>query len=180
MREQGMFDPARLVFIDETCTTTAMVRLRGRSPRGKRLVNYAPHGHWKTITFVAGLRRRGMTAPFVLEGAMNGPMFLAYVKQCLVPTLSRGDIVVMDNLPVHKVAGVRQAIEAADATLLYLPPYSPDLNPIEQAFSKFKAHLRKAAEHTIPGLLRRIGRIVKAFSPQECRNFLRHAGYVQT
>jgi transposase len=180
MREQGMFDPARLVFIDETCTTTAMVRLRGRSPRGKRLVDYAPHGHWKTITFVAGLRRRGMTAPFVLEGAMNGPMFLAYVKQCLVPTLRRGDIVVMDNLPVHKVAGVQQAIEAAGATLLYLPPYSPDLNPIEQAFSKFKAHLRKAAEHTIPGLLRRIGRVVKAFSPQECRNFLRHAGYVQT
>jgi transposase len=175
-----MFDPARLVFIDETCTTTAMVRLRGRNPRGKRLVDYAPHGHWKTITFVAGLRRRGMTAPFVLEGAMNGPMFLAYVKQCLVPTLRRGDIVVMDNLPVHKVAGVQQAIEAAGATLLYLPPYSPDLNPIEQAFSKFKAHLRKAAEHTISGLLRRIARVVKAFSPQECRNFLRRAGYVQT
>ena len=175
-----MFDPARLVFIDETCTNTAMVRLRGRSPRGERLIGYAPHGHWKTITFVAGLRMRGMTAPFVLEGAMNGPMFLAYVKQCLVPTLKRGDIVVMDNLPVHKVAGVRQAIEAAGATLLYLPPYSPDLNPIEMAFSKFKAHLRKAAEHTIPGLLRRIARVVKAFSPQECRNFLRHAGYVQT
>jgi len=104
-----MFDPARLVFIDETSTTTAMVRLRGRSPRGKRLIGYAPHGHWKTITFVAGLRKRGMTAPFVLEGAMNGPMFLAYVKQCLVPTLMRGDIVVMDNLPVHKVAGVESS-----------------------------------------------------------------------
>jgi transposase len=125
MREQGMFDPARLVFIDETSTTTAMVRLRGRSPRGKRLIGYAPHGHWKTITFVAGLRKRGMTAPFVLEGAMNGPMFLAYVKQCLVPTLRRGDIVLMDNLSVHKVAGVQQAIEAADATLIYLPPYRP-------------------------------------------------------
>ena len=106
MREQGMLEPARLVFIGETCTSTAMVRLRGRSPRGKRLIGYAPHGHWKTITFVAGLRKRGMTAPFVLEGAMNGPMFLAYVKQCLAPTLKRGDIVVMDNLPVHKVAGV--------------------------------------------------------------------------
>ena len=153
-----MFDPARLVFIDETCTSTAMVRLRGRSPRGKRLIGYAPHGHWKTITFVAGLRLRKMSAPFVLEGAMNGPMFLAYVKQCLAPTLKRGDIVVMDNLPVHKVAGVQQAIEAVGATLLYLPPYSPDLNPIEMAFSKLKAHLRKAAEHTIPGLLRRIGR----------------------
>jgi hypothetical protein len=115
MREQGMFDPARLVFIDETCTSTAMVRLRGRSPRGERLIGYAPHGHWKTITFVAGLRPRKMSAPFVLEGAINGPMFLAYVKQCLAPTLKRGDIVVMDNLPVHKVAGVQQAIEAVGA-----------------------------------------------------------------
>lgn len=173
-----MFDPARLVFIDETSTSTAMVRQRGRSPRGERLIGYAPHGHWKTITFVAGLRRHKMTAPFVLEGAMNGPMFLAYVKQCLAPTLKRGDIVVMDNLPVHKVAGVEQAIEAAGAELLFLPPYSPDLNPIEMAFSKLKALLRKAAEHTIPGLMRRIGRIIKAFSPRECRNFLRHAGYV--
>ena len=180
MREQGLFDPAKLVFIDETCTNTKMVRLCGRSPRGERLIGYAPHGHWKTITFVAGLRLRGMTAPFVLDGAMNGPMFLAYVKRCLVPTLKRGDIVAMDNLPVHKVAGVEEAIEAAGAMLLYLPPYSPDLNPIELAFSKLKAHLRKAAEHTISGLLRRIGRVVKAFSPQECRNFLRHAGYVQT
>jgi transposase len=145
MREQGMFDPAKLVFIDETCTSTAMVRLRGRSPRGKRLVGYAPHGHRKTITFVAGLRQRGMTAPFVLDGAMNGPMFLAYVEQCLAPTLKRGDIVVMDNLPVHKVAGVQEAIEAVGATLLYLPPYSPDLNPIEMAFSKFKALLRKGS-----------------------------------
>lgn len=175
-----MFDPARLVFIDETCTNTGMVRLRGRCPRGERLVGYAPHGHWKTITFVAGLRLRAMVAPFVLEGAMNGPMFLAYVKQCLVPTLKRSDIVVMDNLPVHKVAGVEQAIEAAGATLLYLPPYSPDLNPIELAFSKLKAHLRKAAEQTIPCLLRRIGRVVTDLSAQECRNYFRHAGYVRT
>ena len=111
---------------------------------------------------------------------MNGPMFLAYVKQCLAPTLKRGDIVIKDNLPVHKVAGVQQAVEEAGAQLLYLPPYSPDLNPIEMAFSKLKALLRKAAERTIPGLLRRIGCLVKAFSPTECRNFLRHAGYVQT
>jgi transposase len=180
MREQGMFDPARLVFIDETSTNTTMVRLYGRCPRSERLVGFAPHGHWKTITFVAGLRLRGMTAPFVLEGAMNGQIFLAYVKQCLVPTLKRGDIVVLDNLPVHKVAGIEEAIEAAGATLLYLPPYSPDLNPIELAFSKLKAHLRKAAEHTISGLLRRIGRVVKAFTRQECKNFFRHAGYVQT
>ena len=166
MREQGMFDPARLVFIDETCTNTAMVRLRGRARRGERLVDYAPHGHWKTITFVAGLRNRGMTAPFVLEGAMNGPMFLAYVKQCLVPTLKRDDTVIMDNLPVHKVTGVEQAIEAAGATLIYLP--------------KYKAHLRKAAQQTIPRLVRKIGRVVADFSPQECKNFFRHAGYVRT
>ena len=116
-----MFDPARLVFIDETSTNTAMVRLRGRAPRGERLLDYVPHGAWKTITFVGGLRQRGMTAPFVIEGAMNGPMFLAYVKQCLVPTLKRGEIVLMDHLPVHKVAGVAEAIEAAGATLIYLP-----------------------------------------------------------
>jgi transposase len=177
MREQGMFDPARLVFIDETCTNTAMVRLRGRALRGERLVDYAPHGAWKTITFVGGLRQRAMTAPFVIEGAMNGAMFLAYVKQCLVPTLKRGDIVLMDNLPVHKIAGVAEAIDAAVATLIYLPKYSPDLNPIELAFSKLKAH---PAEHTIPRLSRRIGRVVSGFSTQECRNFFRHAGYVRT
>jgi transposase len=155
VREQGLLDPARLVFIDETSTNTAMVQLRGPSPRGKRLISYAPHGHRKTITFVAALRQSGMTAPFVLDGAMNGPMFLAYVKQCLAPTLEPGEIVFMDNLPVHKVAGVQEAIEAAGA--------APDLNPIEMAFSKFKALLRKAGERTIPGLLRRIGRIVKSF-----------------
>ena len=180
MREQGMFDPARLLFIDETCTNTAMVRLRGRAPRGARLVDYAPQGHWKTITFVGGLRQRAMTAPFVLEGAMNGPMFLAYVKQCLVPTLKRGEIVLMDNLPVHRVAGVAEAIEGAGATLIYLPKYSPDLNPIELAFSKLKAHLRKAAEHTISRLWRRIGRAVTDFTAQECSNYFRHAGYAST
>jgi transposase len=146
------------------------VQPRGRAPRGERLVGYAPHGHWKTITFVGGLRQRDVIAPFVLEGAINGPMFLAYVKQCLVPTLKRGEIVLMDHLPAHKVAGVAEAIEAAGATLIYLPKYSPDLNPIELAFSKLKAHLRKAAEHTILRLLRRIGRVVTDFSPQECRN----------
>jgi len=180
MRQQGMFDPARLVFIDETWTDTSMVRLRGRCPRGERLTGYAPQGHWKIMTFVAGLRERAMVAPFVLEGAMNGPMFLAYVKQCVVPILKRRDIVVIDNLPAHKVGGLKEAIEAAGAKLIYLPSYSPDLNPIELAFSKFKAHLRKAAERTIPRLLRRIGCVVRSFSPQECRNFFRHAGYVRT
>jgi transposase len=130
--------------------------------------------------YVAGLRQRAMVAPFVLEGAINGPMFLAYVKQCVVPILKRGEIVVIDNLPAHKATGVREAIEAVGATLLYLPSYSPDLNPIEPAFSKFKAHLRKAAERTIPRLLRRMGRVVNSFSSQECRNFFRHAGYVRT
>jgi transposase len=168
------------VFIDETSTNTAMVRQRGRAPCGERLVGYAPHGAWTTVTFVGALRQRGMTAPFVIEGAMNGPMFLAYVKQCLVPTLKRGETVLMDHLPVHKVAGVAEAIEAAGATLIYLPKYSPDLNPIELAFSKLKAHLRKAAAHTVPRLVRRIGRLVTDFSPQECKNFFRHAGYVRT
>ena len=175
-----MFDPARLVFLDETSTNTGMVRLRGRCPRGQRLIAHAPHGHWKTITFVAGLRQRAMVAPFVLDGPMNAPMLRVYVKQGLAPTLKRGDVVIMDNLPVHKVAAVAQSIEAAGATLRYLPKYSPDLNPIEQAFSKLKAHLRKAAERTIPRLVRRIGRIASTFSPQECRNFFRHAGYVRT
>jgi len=172
-----MFDPARLVFIDETSTNTAMVRLRGRCSRGIRLIDHVPHGHWKTITFIAGLRRRAMVAPFVLDGPMNATSFMAYLKRCLAPTLKRGDIVMMDSLPVHKVAGVREVIEAAGARLRYLPKYSPDLNPIEQAFSKLKAHLRKAAERTIPRLSRRIGALMAAFSPQECANYLRHVGY---
>ena len=180
MREQGMFDLARLVFIDETSTNTAMVRLRGRCPRGIRLIDHVPHGHWKTITFIAGLRRRAMVAPFMLDGPMNATSFMAYLKRCLVPTLKRGDIVMMDSLPVHKVAGVREAIEAAGARLRYLPKYSPDLNPIEQAFSKLKAHLRKSAERTIPRLSRRIGALMAAFSPQECANYFRHAGYAST
>ena len=180
MREQGMFDPARLVFIDETSTNTAMVRLRGRCPRGIRLIDHVPHGHWKTITFIAGLRRRGMVAPFVLDGPMNATSFMTYLKRCLAPTLKRGDIVMMDSLPVHKVAGVREVIEAAGARLRYLPKYSPDLNPIEQAFSKLKAHLRKAAERTIPRLSRRIGALTAKFTRQECANYFRHAGYAST
>ncbi|MGB6721225.1 MAG: IS630 family transposase [Terracidiphilus sp.] len=180
MREQGMFDPARLVFLDETATSTNMVRLRGRCPRGERLIDHVPHGHWKTITFVAGLRRRAMVAPLVLDGPMNATTFVAYLKECLVPKLKRGDVVMMDSLPVHRVAGVREVIEAAGAKLRYLPKYSPDLNPIEQAFSKLKAHLRKAAERTIPRLSRRIGALVAAFSPQECTNYFRHAGYAST
>ncbi len=172
-----MFDPARLVFIDETSTNTAMVRLRGRCSRGIRLIDHVPHGHWKTMTFIAGLRRRAMVAPFVLDGPMNATSFMAYLEQCLVPTLKRGDIVMMDSLPVHRVAGVREVIEAAGAMLRYLPKYSPDLNPIEMAFSKLKAHLRKAAERTIPRLSRTIGALMATFGPQECTNYFTHAGY---
>jgi transposase len=177
IREQGLLDPARLVFIDETAVSTNMVRLCGRGPRGVRLVDRVPHGHWKTITFVAALRHDKMVAPMVVEGSMTGEMFLAYIEQCLVPTLQRNDIVVIDNLSAHKVTGIREAIETARATLRYLPQYSPDLNPIENAFSKFKTHLRKVAERTVPGLYRAIRSFIPSLSAQECANYLRHAGY---
>jgi len=154
-----------------------MARKNGRAPKGERLRAGVPHGHWKTTTFVAGLRLTGMTAPMVLDGPINGQWFQAYVDQVLVPTLSPGDIVVMDNLGSHKGAGVRQAIEAVGATLLYLPPYSPDFNPIENAFSKLKALLRKAAERTVEGLWKRIGELLKEFAPTECANFFAAAGY---
>jgi transposase len=174
---QKQLDPDRLVFIDETGTSTSMARLRGRCPRGERLIGKVPHGHWKITTFVAGLRRNAMTAPFVIDRPMNRAIFKAYLEQCLIPTLTPGDIVVMDNLSSHKGDEVRQIIERAGAILLYLPPYSPDFNPIEPAFSKFKAHLRKAAERTIPALWDRIGQILSAFTPVECQNFFSHAGY---
>jgi transposase len=175
-----MLNPARLVFIDETAASTKMVRLRGRCRRGERLLGSVPHGHWKTITLVAGLRHDGVVAPFVIDGPMNGPTFLAYVEQCLAPTLGRRDIVIMDNLACHKVAGVVAAIEAVGATAFYLPPYSPDLNPIEQVFSKLKALLRRAAERTVPGLWRRVRSILRTISEQECINFFRHSGYAPT
>ena len=154
-----------------------MARLRGRSRRGERCRAAVPHGHWKTTTFTAGLRLSGMTAPMVLDGAMNGTAFLAYVEQVLVPTLSPGDIVVMDNLPAHKSAGVRSAIEAAGASLRHLPPYSPDFNPIEQAFSKLKALLRKAAARTILDLWAAIAEAIPLFSRRECLNYFQAAGY---
>jgi transposase len=170
-------DPERLVFIDETWTTTNMARKCGREQKGERLRASVPHGHWKTTTFIGGLRCDRMTAPMVLDGPVNGQWFQAYVDQVLVPTLSRDDIVIMDNLGSHKGAGVRKAIEAAGATLLYLPPYSPDVNPIEKAFSKLKALLRKAAERTVDALWDRIGLLLKEFSPTECANFFAAAGY---
>ena len=154
-----------------------MARLRGRSRRGERCRAAVPHGHWKTTTFTAGLRRSGMGAPMVLDGPMNGPAFLAYIKQVLVPTLSPGDIVVMDNLPAHKLVGVRAAIEAVGASLRYLPPYSPDFNPIEMAFAKLKALLRKAAARTIPDLWQAIKDAIPQFKPSECANYFEHAGY---
>ncbi len=176
---QKEFDPARLVFIDETGASSKMARLRSRARRGERLVAAVPHGHWKTTTFVGGLRHDRITAPLVIDGPVNGPIFKAYVEQCLAPTLRPGDIVVMDNLPAHKVKGIGQAIEAKKARLLYLPPYSPDLNPIEMFFAKLKAFLRKAAERSIDALWNRIGKLLDTVTAQECQNFFRHAGYEQ-
>jgi transposase len=174
---QPKLDPTRLVFIDETGTSTNMARLRGRAPRGERLVSKVPHGHWKTTTFVAGLRANALTAPCVIDGPMNGDAFLAYVEQILVPTLKPGDIVVMDNLSSHKLPAIREAIEAAGARLLYLPPYSPDFNPIEQLFAKLKAALRKAAERSVESLWNRIAILLNIFSPNECANYFRNSGY---
>jgi transposase len=166
-----------LIFIDETWTKTNMIRLYGWAEVGHRLVDAVPHGHWNTSTFIAGLRQDGLVAPCVFNGAINGELFLAYVEQVLAPTLMRGDIVIMDNLASHKVAGVRHAIEAAGAGLLYLPSYSPDLNPIEQAFAKLKAMLRARALRTVEALWNALGDLVACFSPAECAHFLRHAGY---
>jgi transposase len=177
---QPDLDPARLVFIDETGTSTNMARLRGRAKRGRRVVGRVPWGHWKILTFVAGLRRDGITAPFVIDRAMTRAIFIEYLRQCLVPTLASGDIVVMDNLPAHKGAAVRQIIEAAGAELRYLPPYSPDLNPIEQAIAKLKSHLRKAQERSIDALCQRIGKLLDLFHPVECANFLVNSGYART
>ena len=154
-----------------------MARLRGRALRGQRLRSGIPRGHWKTTTFVAGLRLTGMMAPFVLDGPMNRSAFLAYVTQVLAPELKPGDVVILDNLPAHKGSRGREAIEAAGASLLYLPPYSPDFNPIENAFAKLKALLRKAAERTIAGLWATIGRLIDLFTPQECTNSFAAAGY---
>ena len=155
-----------------------MTRRYGRAMRGQRLVAAVPHGHWKTSTFIAGLRTDGLSAPMVVDGAVNGDIFLAYVEQVLAPTLTVGDIVVMDNLSSHKVTGVREMIEARGATLLYLPPYSPDLNPIEQAFAKLKALLRKLAARTVAKLWDALGELLLRFTPQECLNYLANAGYV--
>jgi len=177
---QAELDPSKLVFVDETGTNTKMVRAYGRAPIGRRLIGRQPFGHWKTTTFTAGLRCNGITAPWVLDGAMNRDAFEVYVDKVLAPTLSEGDMVVIDNLPAHKSETARKLIEAKGARLIFLPPYSPDLNPIELAFAKLKALLRKAAERTVAGLWDKIGDVLNAFTPEECANYFRHDGYAST
>lgn len=174
---QPELDPRRLVFIDETGASTKMARGYGRSPRGERCVAAIPHGHWKTTTFVGGLRLDGLVAPMTLDGAMDGPAFLAWVVTMLAPTLTPGDIVVMDNLPAHKPAAVRAAIEAAGAEVRYLPPYSPDLNPIEMAYSKLKALLKKAAARTVEALWQAIAAALPLIDPADCLGYFTAAGY---
>jgi transposase len=170
-------EPHRLVFVDETSVNTKMVRLRGRSLRGTRLHADAPFGHWGTQTFIAGLRCHGLTAPWVIEKAINRPAFDAWIETQLAPTLSKGDIVILDNLAVHKSARAAECLKDHGAWFLFLPPYSPDLNPIEMAFAKLKAHLRAAAARTFDALWKAIGNICDLFTRDECRNYLKEAGY---
>jgi transposase len=179
-RDQSQIDPDRVVFIDETWAKTNMTRTYGRSQRGTRLTERVPAGRWETTTFVGALRADGFVAPLTVDGPINGPLFRAWVEQHLAPTLSTGDVVIMDNLSSHKVAGVREAIEAVGAELRYLPPYSPDLNPIELAFSKLKKLLRDGAERTVDKLWDLCGRVLDQFSAEECRNYFRHCGYRHT
>jgi transposase len=170
----------RLIFLDETWFTTSMARLFGYAPCGQRLVDFLPYGHWQTTTFVGGLTARGIIAPMVLDGAMNAAAFTAYIEQVLIKEVRPGDLVILDNLPAHKTAGVRATFTRLRINVLYLPPYSPDLNPIENAFSKLKRLVRTAAERTVDGLWRAIGQLIDCFSPAECRRYLRHCGYAAT
>ena len=170
-------DGSRFVFLDETGLNTKMTRLYGRAPRGERLVAAVPHGHWRTTTFIAGLRQSGVIAPLVLDDPMTGAAFRAYVEQALVPALQPGDVVVMDNLAAHKVAGIEEAIALAGASLLYLPPYSPDLNPIEQLIAQLKALLRKAAARSKEALWATAGQLLDVILPGQCRNYLANSGY---
>jgi len=176
-KHQGRVDPSRLVFIDETWTKTNMTRLRGWAPRGRRLVAKVPHGHWKTATFLAALRNDRIEAPCLFDGPINGERFRAYVEQFLAPTLKQDDIVVLDNLGSHKGKAVRQAVKAAGAHLLFLPKYSPDLNPIEQVFAKLKTFVRKAAPRTLDAVSDAIAEGLKTFGPKEYANYLKDAGY---
>jgi len=175
---QGHLDPARLVFIDETWIKTNMAPLRGWGLRGQRVLGQAPHGRWRTMTFLAALRHDQITAPCVIDGPINGPSFLAYVEQMLLPTLNPGDIVVLDNLGSHKSRRIRKAIIGARAYLAFLPPYSPDLNPIEQMFAKVKHWMRMAQKRSIEEVWRQVGRVLDTISPDECANYFSNAGYV--
>jgi len=177
LEEQKRLDPGRLVFIDETWASTNMTPRYGRCAKGKRLIAHAPFGHWKTTTFLAALRQDRLTAPCVFDGPINGEKFRAYVEQILVPTLEPGDLVIMDNLASHKVAGVREAIEGAGAERRFLPAYSPDLDPIEPVFAKVKNTLRKMARRTVDGLWNAVGVAIQDVSEAECRNYFRKAGY---
>lgn len=178
-RRAGL-DPRKLVFIDESSAKTNMTRLYGRAPCGQRLVEKVPHGHWNTTTFIAGLRCDGIVAPMLLGGAMDGIAFVEYVRQVLTPILKHGDIVVMDNLPVHKVAGVKEVIEKVGARVLYLPPYSYDFNPIEKMFAKWKELLRKTKSRTQESLWNSCGELLQKFSPTECLAYFHHCGYAAT
>jgi len=170
-------DASRFVFLDETGLNTKMTRLYGRAPRSERLMGAVPHGHWRTTTFIAGLRQSGIIAPLVLDGPMTGAAFRAYIEQALAQALKPGDVVVMDNLAAHKVSGIDKAIAAAGASILYLPPYSPDLNPIEQFFAKLKALLRNAAARSKEALWTATGQLLDLVTPSECQNYLANSGY---
>ena len=174
---QGRIAASRLVFIDETWIKTNMAPLRGWEPRGRRLKAYAPYGHWKTLTFIAALRHDRIDAPWVIDGPINGELFLLYVEKVLAPTLSKGDVVMADNLGSHKGKAIRAAIRSVGARLLFLPPYSPDLNPIEQVFAKLKHLMRKAQPRDVEATWRRVGQLLDLFSPQECANYLLNSGY---
>ena len=177
---QAQIDPDKVVFIDETWAKTNMTRRYGRAPVGTRLIEKTPCGRWETTTFLGALRAEGFIAPLTVDGAINGPLFRAWIEQHLAPNLQPGDLVVMDNLSSHKVAGVREAIEAVGAELRYLPPYSPDLNPIELAFSKLKKLLRDGAERTVDKLWKLCGQVLDEFTAEECRNYFKHCGYRYT
>jgi transposase len=177
MIHQARIAADRLLFIDETWMKTNMAPLRGWGPVGRRLNAYVPHGHWKTLTFIAALRHDRIEAPFVIDGPINGEIFLAYVETLLVPTLRPGDVVVLDNLGSHKGKEVRRAIRQAGAHLIFLPPYSPDLNPIEQTFAKLKHLMRRAASRSIDTTWQSAGELIKTFTPQECANYLANSGY---
>ncbi len=173
---QGKIDPKRLVFIDETWVKTNMAPLRGWGPRGQRLDVRLPHGHWKTLTFIGALRHDRIDAPWVIDGPINGDIFTTYVQEVLAPTLSKGDIVILDNLGSHKGKAARKTIRAVGAHLIFLPAYSPDLNPIEQVFAKLKHLMRNAAPRTVEAAWRKVGDLLDLFAPAECANYLRNSG----